>query len=37
MKEKYESAEISILSFESDDIITASIDLGPYDTPLQEP
>ena len=35
MKEKYETAELSIVSFENDDIITASVDLGPYDTPYQ--
>ncbi len=37
MKAKYETAEMSIIRFESDDIITSSIDLGPYDTPLQKP
>lgn len=35
MKEKYETAELSIVSFECDDIITTSVDLGPYDTPYQ--
>ena len=35
MKEKYEAAELSIVSFECDDILTASVDTGPYDTPYQ--
>lgn len=35
MKEKYEAAELSIVSFECDDIITASVDIGQYDTPYQ--
>lgn len=36
MKEKYENAEMTIIEFENDDVITASVDLGPYDTPFQE-
>lgn len=36
MKEKYEIAELRIVSFESEDIITTSnVDIGPYDTPYQ--
>lgn len=35
MKEQYETAELHIVSFESDDIIATSIEIGQYDTPYQ--
>ena len=37
MKEMYETAELRIVSFEIDDVITTSIILGPYDTPIENP